>query len=123
MGSFPIQSCTACADEWLEHGVGGLLVPPEDPDVIAAALRQALTDDGLVDGGAEQNWRVACARLAADDLRDSARGVGDGHEGVLRIGMGSGPGAMLMTPLLLKMAQERPRLRVEVARAGTELLV
>ena len=61
--------------------------------------------------------------LAPDDLRDSARGVGDGHEGVLRIGMGSGPGAMLMTPLLLKMAQERPRLRVEVARAGTELLV
>lgn len=72
MGSFPIQSCTACADEWLEHGVGGLLVPPEDPDVIAAALRQALTDDGLVDGGAEQNWRVACARLAADDLRARA---------------------------------------------------
>ena len=34
-----------------------------------------------------------------------------------------GPGAMLMTPLLLKMAQERPRLRVEIARAGTELLV
>jgi DNA-binding transcriptional LysR family regulator len=61
--------------------------------------------------------------LAAEDLRDSARGAGDGHEGVLRIGMGSGPGAMLMTPLLLKMAQERPRLRVEIARAGTELLV
>ena len=61
--------------------------------------------------------------LAADDLRDSARLAGDGHEGVLRIGMGSGPGAMLMTPLLLKMAQERPQLRVEVARAGTELLV
>jgi DNA-binding transcriptional LysR family regulator len=61
--------------------------------------------------------------LAADDLRDSGRLAGDGQEGVLRIGMGSGPGAMLMTPLLLKMAQERPRLRVEVARAGTELLV
>jgi DNA-binding transcriptional LysR family regulator len=30
---------------------------------------------------------------------------------------------MLMTPLLLKMAQERPRLRVEIARADTELLV
>ena len=61
--------------------------------------------------------------LAADDLRDSGRLAGDGQEGVLRIGMGSGPGAMLMTPLLLKMAQERPRLRVEVARAGTDLLV
>jgi DNA-binding transcriptional LysR family regulator len=42
---------------------------------------------------------------------------------VLRIGMGSGPGAMLMTPLLLTMAQERPRLRVEIARAGTDVLV
>jgi hypothetical protein len=30
---------------------------------------------------------------------------------------------MLMTPLSLKMAQERPRWRVEIARAGTDLLV
>jgi DNA-binding transcriptional LysR family regulator len=61
--------------------------------------------------------------LAADDLRDSSRLATDTQEGVLRIGMGSGPGAMLMTPLLLQMAQERPRLRVEIARASTELLV
>jgi DNA-binding transcriptional LysR family regulator len=61
--------------------------------------------------------------LSADDLRDSGRRVRDGHEGVLRIGMGSGPGSMLMTPLLMKTAQERPRLRLEIARAGTELLV
>jgi DNA-binding transcriptional LysR family regulator len=61
--------------------------------------------------------------LAADDLRDSGRLARDSEQGVLRIGMGSGPGAMLMTPLLLKMAQERPRLRVEIARAGTDLLV
>lgn len=61
--------------------------------------------------------------LAADDLRDSGRLAGDGQQGLLRIGMGSGPGAMLMTPLLLKMAQERPRLQVEVARASTDLLV
>ena len=61
--------------------------------------------------------------LAADDLRDSGQQAGEGRAGVLRIGMGSGPGAMLMTPLLLKMAQERPRLRVEIARAGTEQLV
>lgn len=61
--------------------------------------------------------------LAADDLRDSGRLAADGQHGALRIGMGSGPGAMLMTPLLLKMAQERPQLRVEVARAATERLV
>jgi DNA-binding transcriptional LysR family regulator len=61
--------------------------------------------------------------LGADELRDSARLADEGQEGVLRLGMGSGPGAMLMTPLLLKVAQERPRLKVEVARANTDLLV
>jgi DNA-binding transcriptional LysR family regulator len=61
--------------------------------------------------------------LAADDLRDAARLTGEGQEGALRIGMGSGPGAMLMTPLLLKMAQERPRVQVAITRANTELLV
>jgi DNA-binding transcriptional LysR family regulator len=61
--------------------------------------------------------------LAADDLRHSGSKAGDGHEGLLRVGMGSGPGALLMTPLLLGMAQERPRLRVQVARGGTDLLV
>lgn len=61
--------------------------------------------------------------LGADDLRGSGRLAGDAQEGVVRVGMGSGPGAMLMTPLLLQVARERPRLRVEIARAGTELLV
>jgi DNA-binding transcriptional LysR family regulator len=59
----------------------------------------------------------------ADDLQGGGRRAVDGDLGVLRIGMGSGPGAMLMTPLLLQTARERPRLRVEVSRAGTELLV
>ncbi len=59
---------------------------------------------------------------AADDLRTRSRESGDGMEGLLRIGLGSGPGAMLMTPLLLKVAQERPRLRLELARGGTDML-
>ena len=49
MGAFPIQSCTACADEWIVDGQSGLIVPPEDVDVIEKALRLALTDDALVD--------------------------------------------------------------------------
>lgn len=61
--------------------------------------------------------------LAADDLRGLGHLAGDAQEGVLRIGMGSGPGAMLMTPLLLSTARERPRLRLEIARASTERLV
>ena len=44
MGALPIQSCTACADEWIVDGRSGLIVPPEDVDVIENALRRALTD-------------------------------------------------------------------------------
>jgi glycosyltransferase involved in cell wall biosynthesis len=63
MGSFPIQSCTACASEWVRNGETGLIVPPEDPEEIAAAIRRAVTDDALVDRAAEQNARVVEERL------------------------------------------------------------
>jgi DNA-binding transcriptional LysR family regulator len=59
----------------------------------------------------------------ADDLHASSQRLREGDAGLLRIGMGSGPGALLMTPLLMAMAQERPRLRVEIARAATDRLV
>jgi glycosyltransferase involved in cell wall biosynthesis len=63
MGAFPIQSCTSCADEWIEDGKGGLIVPPEDPDQVADALRRALEDDALVDSAEELNALVAAERL------------------------------------------------------------
>ena len=63
MGSFPIQSCTSCADEWIEDGKTGLIVPPEDPEPIAAAIRRALSEDDLVDRAAELNARTARERL------------------------------------------------------------
>lgn len=63
MGSFPIQSDTSCACEWINDGRTGLLVPPEDPDAVEAALRRALADDALVDRAAEENWATVEARL------------------------------------------------------------
>jgi len=68
---------------------------------------------------------VARARLlvgAADDLHDSAAQVARGDAGSLRIGLGSGPGALLMTPMLMHMARHHPRLRLDIARGSTELL-
>jgi DNA-binding transcriptional LysR family regulator len=59
----------------------------------------------------------------ADELRDSGRRLREGEGGTVRIGMGSGPGAMLMTPFLMHMAKHHPRMRVAVARGGTDLLV
>ena len=68
---------------------------------------------------------VARARLlvgAADDLRDSGAQLARGDAGSLRIGLGSGPGALLMTPLLMHMAKHHPRLRLDIARGRTDLL-
>jgi glycosyltransferase involved in cell wall biosynthesis len=63
MGSLPIQSWTACADEWIEDGINGLLVPPEDPEIIELAIRRALTDDTFVDQASEKNYRLASDKL------------------------------------------------------------
>lgn len=72
MGAFPIQSCTACADEWLSEGQSGLIVPPEDPAAIAAALRRALADDALIDRAAAINARTAAARLDHTNIKPQA---------------------------------------------------
>jgi hypothetical protein len=63
MGTFPIQSCTACADEWIVDGETGFIVPPEDSEPIAAAIRRAVSDDALVDRAAELNAQTARERL------------------------------------------------------------
>lgn len=59
----------------------------------------------------------------ADDLADCGIRMQEGRLGTVRIGMGSGPGAMLMTPLLKTMATQHPAMHVDVARGHTELLV
>jgi DNA-binding transcriptional LysR family regulator len=59
---------------------------------------------------------------AADDLRESGQQLALGMAGSLRIGLGSGPGALLMTPLLKHMATHHPQLRLEIWRGRTELL-
>jgi len=69
MGAFPIQSCTACADEWIADGETGLIVPPEDPEPIAAAIRRAVSDDALVDRASEVNARVARERLDQEIIK------------------------------------------------------
>lgn len=69
MGAFPIQSCTVCADEWIIDGESGLIVPPEDPEPLAAAIRRAASDDALVDRAAELNAKVARDRLDQEIIK------------------------------------------------------
>lgn len=72
MGSFPIQSNTACADEWIVDGQTGMLTDPHDPQDIANAIRRAATDDRLVDNAAQINDRVCRERLDYETVRQQA---------------------------------------------------
>jgi glycosyltransferase involved in cell wall biosynthesis len=64
MGAFPVQTNTACCDEWFEDGVGGFAIPHDEFDVICDRFHRALTDDALVDAAAIVNRRTVESRLA-----------------------------------------------------------
>lgn len=59
----------------------------------------------------------------ADALKQSGRSMQTGLTGSVRIGLSSGPGAVLSVPLMLHMAQSHPKLHIELARGHTELLI
>lgn len=63
MGSLPIQSDTSCLCEWAREGETTLVVPPNDCERIAAAVRRALSDDQFVDRAAEANFKIVAERL------------------------------------------------------------
>lgn len=66
-GAFPIQTNTACAEQWVVDKESALLVNPELSD-IERALMLAITDDELVDNAARINERVAKTRLRSEDI-------------------------------------------------------
>ncbi|SFC19418.1 transcriptional regulator, LysR family [Polaromonas sp. OV174] len=59
--------------------------------------------------------------LEAAELRRSAELLKQGDLGAIRIGLGSGPGALLMTPFLIHMAQHHPDVQVSMSPGATEL--
>ncbi len=73
VGSFPIQSNTGAGEDWIESGENGILLPPEDPQPVAAAIRRALTDDVLVDAAAAINRRRVAERCDRERIRQIVR--------------------------------------------------
>ncbi len=59
----------------------------------------------------------------AESLKTSGQGLAQGGAGRVRIGLGSGPGALLTTPLLRHVANRFPGLRLEISRGATDVLV
>jgi len=73
--------------------------------------------------GRETLERARLIVLDADELLTHGQQVRAQRRGTLRLGLGSGPGALLMQPLLRKLCSEHPRMRLDISRSGTELLV
>ena len=57
----------------------------------------------------------------ASELQQGAALLQQGGLGSLRVGLGSGPGALLMTPWLVHMAREHPTVKVSIIRGPAEL--
>lgn len=73
LGAFPIQTCTSCANEWVEDGVTGLIAPCDDEKAIADMILRAMTDDALVDNAADKNWDTICKKAAYDHVQAVAK--------------------------------------------------
>jgi glycosyltransferase involved in cell wall biosynthesis len=69
-GAFPIQSNTSCANEWIDNDKTGILVSPENTERVALALKQALSDNNLVDKAAEINFLKVSSNLGFDSIKE-----------------------------------------------------
>jgi glycosyltransferase involved in cell wall biosynthesis len=68
MGAFPIQSDTVSTREWIEHGVNGLLVDPDNADNVANAIRRVIDNDSLLETAATANQAMIREKLQRERL-------------------------------------------------------
>ena len=73
---------------------------------------------------------IASAALArpgrvadAEALKQTGKGLHAGLIGSLRVGLSSGPGALLSLPLMLHMAEHHPKLQLQISRGNTAVLI
>ena len=68
MGSFPIQTNTSCAEEWIEDGVTGKLIGPNQEEV-KKSLQLALRNDSLVDQASVVNRKTIETKCNEEQIK------------------------------------------------------
>eukprot|EP01036_Dinobryon_divergens_P041405 gene41405-54890_t len=106
---FITQSALSRSIQVLEEELGGPLVD-------RVGKKNELTPLGL--SVLERARRIV---HEAQELKQGAALLQQGGLGSLRVGLGSGPGALLMTPWLTYVAQHHPAVHVSVSRGATAL--
>ena len=69
MGAFPIQSDTVSTGEWIQNGVNGILVDPDDAEGLASAITRAIGDSELLESAAGINRQLIGEKLERDVVR------------------------------------------------------
>jgi DNA-binding transcriptional LysR family regulator len=108
---FITQSALSRSIKSLEDEIGALLID-------RVGKRNELTPLGL-------DVAARARRIVSEmsELQRSAQLLGQGGSGAISVGLGSGPGALLMTPLMCAVAARHPEVRVSVTRGPTELQI
>ncbi len=78
-GSFPIQSDSSCANEWITHNKTGCIVGAEDVSSVEQAIRYAVSHDVVVDRAATLNWSVIQKRLDPKQHLKQAQSIYQHH--------------------------------------------
>tara|TARA_R110001583_G_scaffold178083_2_gene333790 strand:+ start:17096 stop:18106 length:1011 start_codon:yes stop_codon:yes gene_type:complete len=76
-GAVPIQTCTACANEWIEDGISGFIARPDDVEGTAVSIVRAMTDDHLAQEAFKLNWETLCQRASDGYVRKVANSFYD----------------------------------------------
>lgn len=103
------QSALSRSIRSLEDSLGGRLID-------RIGKRNALTPLGQ-----EVVARARDLVRGVEELQRSAERLERGQGGYIRVGLGSGPGGLLMTPLLCHVARQHPSLQVSISRGPAEL--
>ncbi|MGA2796055.1 MAG: glycosyltransferase, partial [Thermoguttaceae bacterium] len=70
MGCFPIISITGSTSEFIDNGVNGILLNPEDLDGYVAAIEKSLVDYTLLDNAVTINRRILKTNFDYDVIRE-----------------------------------------------------
>lgn len=105
---FITQSALSRSIRTLEDELGGRLVDRIGKRNLLTPMGEAVVA------------RARSLLLEAEELRRSARQFHEGPGGSIRVGLGSGPGALLMIPWLCQVARHHPQVRTQISRGATE---
>ena len=72
-GSFPIQTASSCANEWVEDGKSAFLIDDISASKVAEKLSRALSDDPLVNKAQEINVETILNKANFDQIKSKAQ--------------------------------------------------